>query len=249
MRRNVDLLLACVLAAVAALLALWLDDGNIARAVFALPLVLWLPGYALGAALFPAHDLQRVERVLIGLGLSIALSVVCGFALDLTPWGLTTTTWAFALLGITLLASGAALWRRSPQRAGRAPARIPRSAGLSARDTVLFSLAAVLVLTAVAVARFGALGQPGEGFTQLSMVPAPDQSVLISVSSAETQALTYRLVLKSGNTNLHEWPSLQLRPGQQWSARVSLPSPQVPALQVVLYRSDAPDQPYREVSW
>ena len=250
MRRNVDLLVVCVLALVAAELAYALDAGNMLRVLFALPLVLCLPGYALSAALFPERSFPRLERALVSLGLSIAPAIAIGFLLDFTPWGLTPAAWDVSLLGLTLYASVLALWRRSARPTVRQPYSARRPPALpDAREAGLFLVALLVALAAVALARYGALEQPSAGFTQLSMVSGPDQSIQINVSNAEAQTETYRLVLKTGNTNLHEWPALQLQPGQQWSAKVTLPPDPLPGLQALLYRADAPDQPYRQVSW
>ncbi len=246
MRRNVDLLSVIVLALCAGITNLLFRDANILHVLFGVPLVLWLPGYALAAALFGDGSVQRVERVLISLGLSIAVAILSGFILNWTPLGLNAATWAFVLVGVTLGASALAWWRRSsvPQPQARPSASLQ----LSARDGVLFALAGVIALLALTVARVGAVQQPQLGFTQLWMVPVSDQSVQIGLTNIEAQPVTYRLVLRRGTRSLQEWPALALQPGQQWNVQVVLPSSDVSNLEVLLYRSDAPDQVYRRVA-
>jgi hypothetical protein len=51
--------------------------------------VLFFPGYVLVSALYPWREqLQGVERIALGLGLSLALVPLLGLALNFTPWGI-----------------------------------------------------------------------------------------------------------------------------------------------------------------
>jgi uncharacterized membrane protein len=85
------------------------------RLVFAPLLVLFLPGYALLAALFPGVDgplstntasatnrLDGLDRLLLAVATSIALTVLVGMVLSVTAWGFTTvaTTLALGLLAV-----------------------------------------------------------------------------------------------------------------------------------------------------
>jgi uncharacterized membrane protein len=59
------------------------------RIILGLPLVLFLPGYALIATLFPwKNDLDGIERVALSFGLSIAITPLLGLALNYTPFGI-----------------------------------------------------------------------------------------------------------------------------------------------------------------
>lgn len=59
------------------------------RAVLGLPLILFIPGYVLIAALFPREDdLDWLERVALSIGLSIAVVPLIGLVLNYTPWGI-----------------------------------------------------------------------------------------------------------------------------------------------------------------
>jgi uncharacterized membrane protein len=59
------------------------------RNVIGLPFVLFLPGYALIAALFPAKsDLDGIERTALSFGLSIAVVPLIGLGLNYTQWGI-----------------------------------------------------------------------------------------------------------------------------------------------------------------
>lgn len=58
------------------------------RIIFALPLLLFLTGYMLIAAMFPRRkELSAIERFTLSIGLSIAITVFDGFGLNYTRWG------------------------------------------------------------------------------------------------------------------------------------------------------------------
>ena len=77
------------------------------RNILGLPLVLFLPGYALIAALFPAKsDLDGIERVALSFGLSIAVVPLIGLGLNYTPWGIRTYQFSQACPFLPLLCVG-----------------------------------------------------------------------------------------------------------------------------------------------
>lgn len=58
------------------------------RIILALPLLLFLPGYLFITVMFPKKgELSPIERFTLSIGLSIAITVFDGFALNYTPWG------------------------------------------------------------------------------------------------------------------------------------------------------------------
>jgi uncharacterized membrane protein len=88
-------------------------SGSFLRTVFGLLLVLFLPGYALTAALLPAKkDLEGIERALLSLGLSIAIAPLMGLGMNYTSWGIREVPVLTGLSAFTLLICGAAYYRR-----------------------------------------------------------------------------------------------------------------------------------------
>ena len=66
-----------------------LNEISAVRIILGLPLVLFLPGYSLIAALFPRKDdLDAIERIALSFGLSIAIVPLIGLALNYTPFGI-----------------------------------------------------------------------------------------------------------------------------------------------------------------
>jgi uncharacterized membrane protein len=67
-------------------------SGSFLRTCLGILLVLFLPGYALAGAIFPAKkDLEGIERAAISLGLSIAAVPILGFSLNYSTWGIRET--------------------------------------------------------------------------------------------------------------------------------------------------------------
>ncbi|AKB76637.1 hypothetical protein MSHOH_0154 [Methanosarcina horonobensis HB-1 = JCM 15518] len=86
---------------------------TVIRNIVGLPLVLFLPGYALIAALFPAKsDLDGIERTALSFGLSIAVVPLIGLGLNYTPWGIRLLPILTSLSLFTLLMCWLAYLRR-----------------------------------------------------------------------------------------------------------------------------------------
>ena len=90
------------------------------RNILGLPLVLFLPGYALIAALFPAKsDLDGIERTALSFGLSIAVVPLIGLGLNYTPWGIRPLPILISLSAFTFIMCGLAYLRRTSFRKQR----------------------------------------------------------------------------------------------------------------------------------
>jgi len=73
--------------------------------------VLWLPGYSFIKALFPAKELDNIERVALSIGMSLALVPIAGLFLNYTPWGIRVTPVTLSLLALTITFATAAIIR------------------------------------------------------------------------------------------------------------------------------------------
>lgn len=253
--------LALAGAAVVTLALPALGEGPV-RAILALPLVLVVPGYALTLALLPRLRLGAGERLVLSLGLSLALAALGGFVLNWTPWGLRPQPWA-VLLALTTLASGAVAGARRavPARVGvpegrGAPgspvAMHPSSGSRAPLPALLLALATVVAGAAWWTARGGAVQQASAGFTQLWVLPAAGGDALtvrLGVHSREPAPVSYRLRLEVEGALIREWPAVTLDPGEQWEAVATLSPSQGAAgpIKAVLYRADAPATAYRHV--
>ena len=73
-----------------------------ARHVLGSVFVLWLPGYTFIKALFPAKELDNIERAALSIGMSLALVPITGLLLNYTPWGIRVTPVTISLLALTI---------------------------------------------------------------------------------------------------------------------------------------------------
>ncbi len=91
-----------------------LNEISPIRIILGLPLVLFLPGYALIAALFiRKDDLDGIERIALSFGLSIAISPLLGLGLNYTPFGIRLTPILIVLSVFTIALAIGARVRRS----------------------------------------------------------------------------------------------------------------------------------------
>lgn len=144
------------------------------RAILGLAYVLFLPGYALQAALFPRRtEMDGLERVGLSFGLSVAVVALLALVLNALPWGIRLWTIA-AAEGLLLVGSVlAAVWRRG--RLAEEDRYLPRihldlrglwgSQDRTGRILLGVLSAALLVMLGVAIS-FAILPSPAEFFTE-----------------------------------------------------------------------------------
>jgi len=250
--KSFDLLLVVVLALVAGVVVA-LNGPAWLRSVLTLSLIFILPGYALIAALFPSQEPDTSARLLMMIALSLALAAVGGLALHFTGLGLQSTTWTFLLMGIIFVGSVVAIVRR---RQLPAPISLGQPISLKPVQLLLIAGAFGLVVAAVSISRSGALSQQQTGFSQLWMTPAivaptNDPTVKIGITNEEGISVRYGLsILGNDNEVLASWDDIDLGPGDHWQTNFTLPVtiPPLERLEARLYRADAPESVYRQVS-
>ncbi|MCC7570509.1 DUF1616 domain-containing protein [Candidatus Micrarchaeota archaeon] len=109
-----DLVLVLALAVLASVLTLVMPFADLPlRAPIGLVLVLFLPGYALAAAIFPRRaGPGHIIRGALSLGLSLAMVLLIGLALNFSPWGLGLGPIVASLVCSTFVFVAAAYYRR-----------------------------------------------------------------------------------------------------------------------------------------
>jgi uncharacterized membrane protein len=101
---------------VAALLSMYVPGINdsILRFGMAIVLFMFLPGYALVAALYPRRNGPGgIERMALSAGMSLVISPLIGFALNFTTFGVRALPMALSIAFFTFLFIAVALLRRS----------------------------------------------------------------------------------------------------------------------------------------
>ncbi len=251
--KNLDLLIAEIIAVLNIVWALqpnhpaWTSFIGI---TLALPLIFILPGYMLIGAIFHQRTLIASHRLILSIGLSLALDILSGFLLNVLPGGVQAFSWA-VLLGLltTVFALFVAYFRRGGQLQGTRPIRLR----FNISGYLLLSLAIAVAVLSVMYSLVGAEQQPRPGFTQLWILPAtqPDNScaVRLGVRSFEATSVNYRVTMTMNGNPLHTWSLVVLTPEQTWHQLV-LVSPGTAHsmyIDVRLYRLDQPQSVYRNV--
>lgn len=201
-------LAAVVLGTVVTILAVFLPLVNQTplRVVVGLPFVLFIPGYAFIAALFPEtgespdaeadanedrSGIDGIERVALAFGMSIAIVPLIGLVLNFTPWGIRLVPIVVSISGFTLVMTAIAARRRwslppaerfsVPYKVWWASARAEAFDPDSQTDAALNVLLALSVVLAVAsVGYVVAVPQQGESFSEFYLLTESEDGDLIA---------------------------------------------------------------------
>lgn len=250
MRGHRDLTIAVAAAVLCSLVAA-LVPVEIIRVIAALPLTLYLPGFALVAASFDGGDLAPLKRLTIEVGASLILLVLSAFLLNIFPFGLTTASWAVLLVLLVIAGCIGAARRRGP--AQRSPRPLFASlARPSTRSAVLVGAAIVIGAAAVALAQKPLPAKHAAGYTALWMLPtnAEEDAVVVGVQSNQQDAAAYRLrVSVDGGSRSHTY-RVKLDPGEERTFEVATPHGSGASTHVVasLYCAGRPDELFRRVT-
>lgn len=250
MRRHADLRAAVAAAIACAALALLLPFGWL-RLVFAAPLALLLPGYAIAAVTFVRRPLGRPQLLLMSLALSLMTLALSGLLLNYAPGGVRAGSWALLLVAVVIAGSLAAARRRGPGPSWQlGSVRRPR---VTAVQAVLGLLGLALAVGALVLAFATLPAKNALGYTQLWMLPRADgvAGVRIGVASDEQQQQDYRLRVAFGNRAKPIERQLSLAPGESRILRLDTAQPakgEAVPVYASLFRQDQPGSIYRRVS-
>jgi uncharacterized membrane protein len=221
-----------------------------ARGILAFPFAFFLPGFILITVIAPRYEFRLPELVVLSIGLSIMVSIICTFLLNLTSLGISVESWSMLFGGLTIMGCMIGIVR--VRLAGTDQATHMRLA-VSFRQLFLFGLSGAILAVAWMVARTGASQISTSTFTQLWMLPQTDQANVIDVGirNMESAPMRYRLTVQDENGLIQEWSEIKLAKGATWTASFTLPLDTPPQkVEAWLYRLDQKDtEPYRKVSY
>ncbi len=241
------------------------------RIVLGLLLVLLFPGYALLSALYPKREgLDGVERVALGLGLSLALVPLVGLALHFSPWEIRLTPVVLTLSLWTLALSAIAwLQRRRVAPEERFDVSWAPVAAWLRRTRRPMDLALGLSLVLCVVVLVGAVAwrlqhpAQGEPFTEFYVLGAEHtlqdypttlrvgeaQDYNTGVTNHERGTLTYSIVAFLDHTQVGALGPLILENEETWTGKIDITpttAGERQKLELRLYR-DATGKVYRTV--
>ena len=217
MRAHRDLRLLTATALLCALVALLFPVEGV-RLIFAAPLTLVAPGYAIAAAAFARRRLDWPRFALIALTLSLSTLALGGLVLNYTPGGIRSLSWALLLLAVTVAGCWSAA-RRRPRARPAAPPRLrrPAPAKLALTLGAAALAAAALILAGVTLPAKNAIG-----YTELWALPsgdAPSRQVQVGVGNQQQRSVPYDLLVKIGEQPLVR-RSFVLTPGEDRTIRL-----------------------------
>ena len=155
------------------------SERTFLRAVLGLPLILFLPGYAFIAALFPEAEpvrgdsrssdertrtlprsIDTTERLVLSVGTSVVVSPLIGLVLNYTPWGIRLVSVTLSVSAFTVIAAAAGVLRRQSlpkserfsllrERSARIDSATPTTETRTRTDLVLNVAVALSVLLVV----------------------------------------------------------------------------------------------------
>jgi len=244
---------------------------SLLRLLLGLAFVLFVPGYALQAALFPREDaLDGPERLALSIGLSVAIVPPLALLLDRLPWGI--RLWPIVIgegLAIALLSAVAVVRRRRlpPEARPTVAFNLDLKGWWATQDRaarVLYGvLAGALLLALISAAAIILTPKAGEQFTEFYLLgpeglaesyprettPGQALSVTAGIANREGQAAEYRIeVLVEGELIGTAGP-LTLEDDEVWEAPVTYALPRAgddQQVEFLLYR-DGAQEPYRHL--
>ena len=246
MRNHKDLRLVLAAAALCAVLAVFLPV-DVLRLVFALPLVLFLPGYALAAAIFARERLEAPKMALLAAGLSLTVLPLGALVVNYAPGGIGAGSWAILLVLVVLAACRAAALRRP--RARDTALAMPKLA-LGRARAAIFGLAALVAVAAMVLAFVPLSAKNAIGYTALWIKPSGHTAASIGVRSDEQQGGDYRLDIRIGSSSSPIVRRFSLDPGQSRIVRVDGGAGAAGRpVSAVLFRSGHPAAYRRVATW
>ena len=269
-RRELDLVLVTLCSLVLLLIVVAIPSLEPLRIILGLPFVLFLPGYALMAALFPRQDdVDAIERIALSLGLSIAVVPLIGLALNYSPWGVGFDPLLLASALFIVSTAAVALYRRrtlAPEEAFTVSLDAPlrwwsRAGGM---DRVAVG-ALLLVASGLGLAAFYVATSQGnaESFTEFYLLGAdgraadyPNQvrlgepaAVTLGMVSHEAVASVYRVEVRMNGAMMEVFDDVTLSNSEQWQSNVALVASRPGEDQMVefLLYKDGSTEPYRRL--
>ena len=246
------------------------------RIPLGLLMVLFVPGYALIAALFPRRgDLDGIERVALSFGLSIAVVPLIGLGLNYTPWGIRLTPVVISLGFFTVAMAAVAYFRRTMLPAEERFSLELRKhidslktelvAGDKSRlDKALTILLVIsIILSVLALIYVIVTPKQGEKFTEFyilgpegmaydyptSVMAGNNSTVIVGVVNHEYSLVNYTMHISLNNSTILG-KEVALEHNQTWEEPVVyvLDKPgDSQKLEFLLYKEDNFTAPYRDL--
>ncbi|MFZ3170037.1 MAG: DUF1616 domain-containing protein [Candidatus Methanoperedens sp.] len=220
------------------------------RIIFALPLLLFLPGYMLIAVIFPkCGELSSIERFTFSTSFSIAITVFDGFGLNYTRWGFKSDSITISLsllIGILSLLTFIQRWRYGKESYSFTLSDIrsfyytlknkePETGPDHALEKMLIKTMIISILIVSAMLIYEKVTTEPEKFTSLYILGADGKAenyltevsigepytILVGVENYEYAPVNYTLRVNFGGKILKEYPVI-LDHNNRWLNNVTV---------------------------
>ncbi|VVB84835.1 Uncharacterised protein [uncultured archaeon] len=248
-------------------------DKTIIRTILGIPMVLFIPGYVLIAALFPGRDdIDGIERAALSFGLSIAIVPLLGLGLNFTPWGIRIIPIIVTLVLFSLLLWVIACFRRLqlpqdkrfevPLKAAIAGVKEEFAGQENRTDRILTLILVIsIVFSLVTLVYVIVTPKQGEKFTEFYILgpsgkaadyprgvsPGVPVSLIVGIVNHEYSDINYTLQVQVQNNTFLE-KKVQLGNNQTWENPVTFAINRTGSnlkLEFLLFR-EGMEAPYRE---
>jgi uncharacterized membrane protein len=206
----------CVGFALGCLASIAIPMPILVRAVIALPMVLFIPGYLIIKIVFP-RERFGVELFVFSVGISLAVTVLSGLLLHAASF-MTALGWSLLLSGITLTAAFFVKCNSETP-----PYNV---LDLSKFQKFMTAAGCIIALIALYQAREGFLSHNEFSYTELWVVPDKghdSRNYILGFTNKERRPTDYDIQVYLDGQLLASWPSLRLVDGQTWTERLFLP--------------------------
>jgi len=229
-------LAVCLVVTLLALVTTVLDVPIIVRLPLVVGLVLFIPGYALLSALMVGAGLSALERTMVAISVSVALTIGSGLLMALVGVPIERMSWVYALTTISLVGLLVAWLRR--WRDGVEGPR-PALTGTPVRQTAIVVIAVLLLVNIVAATRIIASDQFGQPPAQLWLIEGNTPYTADLGFRADGDGGAYRVVLSSAGATVQQW-SVNAGPSETWETNLVLtPEQRSAALVARLYEGNS----------
>lgn len=214
--------------------------SSILQIILGLPFVLFFPGYALMAALFPKKEgVGGIERVALSSGISIAVVPLIGLVLNNTPWGIGLYSILFSTTLFILTASVIALFRRQrvpPEERFDISFNLPQWADANRLDKTLSIILVLAILGALGTVGY-IIAKPkvGESFSEFyilglegqaadyvkELVVGEEGKMMVGIINQEHEVASYRLEVRINGVLSNEVEGVTLEHDEKWENEVS----------------------------
>jgi uncharacterized membrane protein len=218
--------------------------------VLALPLTFLVPGYLLIEILAQKHEHDGTTHLLLSIGLSLSIDILCGFLLNFIPAGLTPATWSVFLATFTVACALLCMLRRRRWRIhlDQKQKDLPTCYKFLLLMLIIYVVVFTFMYTTNTVQN-----QKSQGFTQFWLLLDNHQfhscAIQLGIDSSETVTTTYQVEVKENNRHAAHWSSIALAPQQKWQGKlpIAINRARTTQLQIEadLYRQQEPSSVYR----